>query len=273
MKTKQLATTVAAGLIALLLLPAPSTSTGLDTRLGPIDPSAELTVPMAAGLAPIDWLVVQDNVPWFTDSVGRALNAAGQGWTRVTAAELLATDLTQFNGIITVSDQQSGYYDGLAAAKPLLEQYVALGGTLVANMAQAGWHSNPVNGATWLPACASFKIRHSNSATIEDPTSPLVAGMSNSHVQNWNYVTHGYLTDLPATHSVVVSSGGNPILVTYPYGLGTVHATMMTTEWAWGRYGGNGGGQLLQNEIDAPHTPALGIDNLVGALSSGCAAP
>lgn len=275
-------TLVVAGLMITAAVPAGTAATDetVSTVEAPedheppamIDPEPRSLHPLSHerhALASQDWLLIEDNVPWFTDAIPQALNQEDYDWDRITSDELADATLTDYDGVITASDQGSGFYDNLAENKAKIQEYVLTGGTLMANYAQAGWNSYPPNDAQWLPGCTGFEIDYGDSLELVDPDSPIVEGMDEADFQGWGYSTHGYLTDLPVNTNTILQVSGSeePTFVSYPFGLGTVYTTMQTVEWGWASGDSH---QLLLNELAVPHTPAAGLANVAQAQADGC---
>lgn len=246
--------------------PTPAAAGHSDSRTPPSGASAVIPpiVPLVAGN---DWLVIQDNVPWFHDSVADALNAFGYRWDRIQSSQIPFTVLTDYRGIITVSDQGWSYYDNLFATKAALEAYVAAGGVFVAHSAQGGWNSWPVNPTPWIPGGAVAVDGYEDSLTVTAPSHHVVSGISSWDLSGWFYSTHGTITSLPVySREIVNVAGGAPTYTAYPLGSGIVYVTQQTVEWAWG-HGWWGGYRLLQNELDAINevpTPIVDVPGLLG---------
>ena len=200
-----------------------------------------------------DWLLVEDNVPWFQDSVAIALNQYGYTWDAISSWGLPFVNLLDYRGIIVPSDQVFSFHDNMALNAPLLQAYVLAGGTLVVNYAQGGWNSYPPNPVPWIPGGTTFVIDYSDLVTITNPLSPMTFDLTDGEIQGWFASTHGILGG-PATNVIMASLGATPgpSYIAYPFGAGKVYVTMHTVEWGFA----NGySADFLRNELAAIYLP------------------
>ena len=135
------------------------------------------------------------------------------------------------------------------ANRDKIHGYVRGGGTLLAHAADNGWPCTARWEESFLPRGVGHTVAFSNDLTITQPNHQVVAGLTDTSVDNWNYSSHGYLTNLPDSANVIVGEASNPAnrptYVEYSEQRGQVLATLMTLEWP----GGNGP-QMLRNEIN-----------------------
>jgi hypothetical protein len=221
-------------------------------------------------------LLIQDVVPWFVivppgDEGGdvNELQAQGKNFCRIRSSEIGTTDLPAFAEILIAADQNQEFYDNLfpgGTVHQAISDYVEHGGILSANLTDFG-----MNLGTWVGDRFVAGVEHvpfaSNLNDIADPSHPVIADALpcpsgncgpivdgpgvRDDLDGWAFDSHGSFTNLPAgTQVILVDELGQPVMVEYRYHLGTVIATLTTTEW---RYQGDGTGQaekkLLANEI------------------------
>lgn len=241
-----------------------------DSTKAPEDYTPEPVKPFIGGS---EVLVIKDVEPWFTWVHGPAneavLKELSKTYDVITSDMLATTDLTKYDIVIIASDQYKRTYDRLISNKDKLADYVYGGGVLVAHACDHGWHSYPGWYSSWLPLGVTKVNTYQQYLSIIDPTSPIVSGtehggqVTDADLDRWGYSTHGYFTNLPDVHKKIIgitpNPEGQPTYIEYPYGFGTVLATMQTIEWAFSggqRWWGLGEPQknLLRNEIEYAQT-------------------
>jgi hypothetical protein len=214
-----------------------------------------------------DVLLIQDNGPWCGDAVVTELTAQGVNFCMINSSEINATDFSQFREVIIPSDQVQAFYDNLFPGgniHPKIVDFVQNGGILSANLADLG-----NNGGSWTPYTFIDGVQHvseyQNNNNIANPAHPIITGNvpcqsgncgqivdigPNQDLDNWNFSSHGYFTNLPTgTDIILVDEFDRPVMVEYPFGNGTVIATLTTSEWRYDGCNGIVEKKLLANEI------------------------
>lgn len=186
-------------------------------------------------------LLIEDVLPWNYNSNSQTLADIGIGFTKINSsalAGLTVADLASYDFIVFSSAQYQTYYDNIATSFSKIDQYVSDGGVLVAHSCLWGWPGNGEwNAPFFLPGGVDRVQQYTQSVSITDPTSPIIAGpygtITESQLQGWNYSAHGYFTNLvEGTKTIIdLDDPDKPIYIEYAWGSGHVRATMMTVEW------------------------------------------
>ncbi|MGD0533810.1 MAG: PKD domain-containing protein, partial [Methanoregula sp.] len=215
-------------------------------------------------------LLIQDSLPWGSNANIEVLSASGISYQTITSGNVASTDLNQYAKVIIASDQTSATYANLAAVVPQINQYVVNGGMLEVHAADQGWNSG--SWMSLLPGGVSHVVSDSDYNYIVDDNHPVVAGLSNSDFSGWNWVSHGYFTNLPEGTTVILDNAdSNPTVIEYHIGAGTVLATLETIEWTK-RNGYCQNGKILINTINYfVYGSALPVANFTANVTSGMA--
>lgn len=217
-------------------------------------------------------LLIQDNVPWFDPGFPHGMGAnveeliqQQKNFCVITSSQIGATNLALYGVVIISGAQTQAFYDNLfpgGVVHPSVSAYVQGGGILSAFLSD--FASGPGAGGNWSGDTFVGGVTHTtafdqnnNIAAPAHPIitdalpcpggncAPIVDAGTHNDLDNWNSSNHGFFTNLPGgTTVILVDSQNQPVMVEYPFGNGTVIATMTTTEW---RYVGNFGG-LPQNK-------------------------
>jgi len=211
-------------------------------------PNIPLKIPLT--LIESKCLLIQDATPWDSDSNKNALQSLGIQYDTISSSSISTTDLSNYKFIMYASDQNTEYYQNIAANINKIEDYIMHGGFLIAHCCDQGWAGGEWSGLKILPG--TDIVGHINeylqSLHILNSNSPIVSKVWDTTLYNWYYSSHGYFANLPAGANVVITTDSNqPTYIDYKFGLGRVIATMQTIEWG---YGHRGLTQLLINEIN-----------------------
>ena len=196
-----------------------------------------------------EFLIVKDCNAWYSPANEIVLSDFGVSYQVINSTGVSDTDLTAFTDVVLVSTQPGSYYDRLAAASDDLQAFVEDGGTLHAHVATDGYPCTTRGTGAILPEGVGTRVNLVDDLEITAPDNPIVDGIGN--LDGWNLSTHGWLTNLPSSATVIAGFQGNPIdrptFVEYGVGDGTVLATTQTVEWPF--YSGNGTRTLLFNDL------------------------
>jgi uncharacterized repeat protein (TIGR01451 family) len=224
-------------------------------------------------------LLIQDGAPWFAppdEDPGGAnfteLSAQKKNFCAINSSALAEMDLSGFKQIVIASAQSPTFYSNLFPGGMIasnLAAWVQSGGFLIAHLADSA--SGPNGGGNWNGDTFIGGLQHSGVSfgseddDIADPSNALIAdGLpcpsgncgviiddgQYTDLDLWGLSDHGYFTSLPAgTISILTQAGiegpGAPVTIQYPYGSGTVLATLTTIEY---RYVGGLNGSLPHNK-------------------------
>lgn len=193
-------------------------------------------------------LLIQNSLPWAEDvniSLLEALKDRGvvSSYNIINTSALASFDLAQYGVVFIANDQTTAMYDDLAANAEKLENYVRAGGNLIYGACDEGWggegsltHSLPGGVAT-----SNYYSVHNY---IVNALHPVVTGVNTDNrslrdeLLKGNYCSHTYfdIATLPAGADIILrDANGNPTLVEYKLGDGTVIASGLTWEYFYVR--------------------------------------
>ncbi len=187
-------------------------------------------------------LLVQDSPPWGRNANEAVLAANGIAYDVVSTSALFTTTLTDYALIIVSSEQGSSSYTNLQAQKSRIDAYVSGGGRLEFHGSSYYGYA----GAFVLPGGTTTLARGSYTNDVRLPSHPLVAGVPS--VINGSYASHSAFANVPASAQIVTTNdAGQPTLVEYRVGVGTVIASGQTLEFYYGA--DSPVGRILSNMI------------------------
>lgn len=281
-RTQHSAISLAAGMFALL---AAGNLQSQDSTAW--DPSSPPTVvydsvptpqPMAAQAQALaspaaDILLIQTSDPWersshylgnnwydgitsdtlVLDSLSPRKSYQVATWQQINSG---AIDVFSYQVILIVNDQVQQFYNDYAAKRPLFEQYVQNGGTLIFFAAGDGWAGGSLTaplpgGVTWSTDYKNYNrialASHSIVTAVFSDGRPLVDADLYS-----NYASHGSFGNLPAgTKIILQNTDSRPTLIEYRIGKGTVLASTLTWEHCWSYHTGSDGyGTFARKALD-----------------------
>lgn len=196
-------------------------------------------------------LLIKDCHPWETRANEIVLDGLGEAFDTIGSGSVNDIDLSQYETVIVPSTQTATYYDRLAAESTTFDSFVSEGGTLVAHVTDRGWPCSTQAAMSFLPRGVGKRNTTEDYLDRVASDHPVLDGLSDNALDNWNSSTHGYLTDLPDDATVAVGINGDRSRATYAeyeHGSGKVLATMQTLEWPWNR--GYGTKEVLRNELE-----------------------
>lgn len=181
-------------------------------------------------------LLIEDVNPW---SVTRHITMLYQigDVEKISSSAAIATDFQKYDIIILSDDQNNDAYQNYSKFKGKLEQYAEKGGTVIFGACDQGWNGGYLTEN--LPGEVVKVHNYQNRNVISDANHPIVTGELTDQVPLNNsllygsYCSHtGFLeSTLPAGSTIILrDQSGNPTLVEYPLGKGTVLASGLTWE-------------------------------------------
>lgn len=192
-------------------------------------------------------LLIQDSLPWSENVNTSLLNALKErgvvsSYNIINTSSLGSIDLTQYGVVMIANDQSSSMYTALATHAEKLENYVMAGGNLIYGACDAGWGGGSIFHA--LPGGVTTSNYYSVYNYIVNDLHPIVTGVYTDNrslrdeLLKGNYCSHTYfdLDTLPeGTDIILRDANGNPTLIEYTLGSGTVIATGLTWEYFYVR--------------------------------------
>ena len=192
-------------------------------------------------------LLIEDTLPWQGSDNVELLNALVRdgylvGWDAATVAELSMINLSDYSIVYIANDQTTATYDELARFNETLTAFVMSGGTVIYGACDEGWSAGHLTSP--LPGGVMSDNYYSNHNYIVDAEHDVVTGvltdgtpLTNALLYG-NYCSHTSFNKetLPdGTRVIIEDAHGNPTLVEYGLGAGTVIATGLTWEFYYNR--------------------------------------
>lgn len=192
-------------------------------------------------------LLIEDTLPWNgSDNVELLNNLVKDGylvgWDAATVKELPMINLSDYSIVFIANDQTTATYDELARFNETLTNFVLSGGTVIYGACDEGWSAGHLTSP--LPGDVMSDNYYSNHNYIVDAEHDAVTGvltdgngLTNALLYG-NYCSHTYFAKetLPDGSRVIIEDAhGNPTLVEYNLGAGTVIASGLTWEFYYNR--------------------------------------
>ena len=193
-------------------------------------------------------LLIQDSLPW-AENINRSLletlkdRGVVSSYNIINTSALASFDLTQYGVVFIANDQTTAMYERLAANAEKLEAYVRAGGNLVYGACDEGWGGCGSLTHT-LPGGVTTSNYYSVHNYIVNELHPVVTGVNTDNrslrdeLLKGNYCSHTYFNKatLPAGTDIILrDANGNPTLIEYNLGDGTVIASGLTWEYFYVR--------------------------------------
>lgn len=193
-------------------------------------------------------LLIQDSLPW-AENVNRSLletlknRGVVSSYNIINTSALASFDLSQYGVVFIANDQTTAMYERLAANAEKLEAYVRAGGNLVYGACDEGWGGCGSLTHT-LPGGVTTSNYYSVHNYIVNELHPVVTGVNTDNrslrdeLLKGNYCSHTYFNKatLPAGTDIILrDANGNPTLIEYNLGDGTVIASGLTWEYFYVR--------------------------------------
>lgn len=192
-------------------------------------------------------LLIEDINPWGATAHHGVLQSMYETVDRVMSADVLATDLSQYDLIIISNDQPPSFYQNYLHFQRHLEAYIYAGGVVIFGASDQGWNQGDVDFS--LPGGVGRETRFQTQNLIADATHPIITGELTDQVPLTNsdlfhhFTSHTSFPVLPHDATVILTDAqGAPTLASYTLGRGTVLASGLTWEHAlqYGTLGGSG---------------------------------
>ena len=192
-------------------------------------------------------LLIEDTLPWNGSDNVQLLNSLVRdgylvGWDAATVAELPMINLSDYSIVYIANDQTTATYEELARFNETLTAFVMSGGTVIYGACDEGWSAGHLTSA--LPGGVMSDNYYSNHNYIVDAEHDVITGtltdgnaLTNALLYG-NYCSHTSFVKetLPEGARILIEDAhGNPTLVEYNLGAGTVIATGLTWEFYYNR--------------------------------------
>jgi hypothetical protein len=178
-------------------------------------------------------LYVQDTNPFGSAAVQNDLGSLDVSYTQENFETVNWSGLSSYKAVILQGDDGNdlAYVSNALPNLSLLQNYVESGGLLLIHFAP---YSGDFSSGVMAPGGLTFNFDATDSVNIQLPSDPLLQGVSEASLQNWNESAHGYFSDLPAGAETVIGwgSGSDPVYLRYQLGAGQVWVTSMPLEWS-----------------------------------------
>lgn len=182
-------------------------------------------------------LLIEDRNPWNSLANQTILGGLTE-YKKVTTANFLEEDLSQYAVIVFANDQPFNTYSNYAAFKEYLEIFASIGGVIVFGACDAGWAGGQLNEA--IPGNVTKENHYEARNYIDDLDHPIVTGILTSNdtltdedlvSQYCSHISFHEKTLPPGTNVILRdSTTKQPTLIEYPLGKGRVIATGLTFE-------------------------------------------
>ncbi|MEE9507034.1 MAG: thrombospondin type 3 repeat-containing protein, partial [Thermoplasmata archaeon] len=196
-----------------------------------------ILIPESAEAPPLGSVALfKDRDAWGTLSNENVLTAYGIPYDVFTTADMGVVDLSSYDKIIIVSCQELSFYQDVEANRAWFESYISIGKKF--QMHGATYFSDAWNGLTMPGGLTSIGDVGIQLLTIVDNGHEMVNVphvITDSEIDNWNSASHGYLTGWAGSPKVVIedTATGDPVLIEFRFGGGTVIASQQTLEWGY----------------------------------------
>ena len=192
-------------------------------------------------------LLIEDTLPWDGNDNVLLLNSLVKdgylvGWDATTVAELPMINLANYSIIYIANDQTTATYEELARFSDEIYKFVEAGGMVIYGACDEGWSGGHLTYP--LPGNVISSNYYSNHNYIVDSDHDVVTGiltngdaLSNALLYG-NYCSHTSFDKdtLPeGTRVIIEDAHGNPTLIEYQIGAGTVIASGLTWEFYYQR--------------------------------------
>ncbi len=179
----------------------------------------------------------QEQEPWGHRSIKDILYDSGIPFKVFGMDDMGSADLSIYTKAVIASAQDREMFDSIATYKTWWENWVSNGGVLEINGAV---YSSEAWDGLIMPGDFSCVWRGSQIVGITSTWHPMVNYphfIFDDSLDNWNFSTHGYLTNLADFYTVIVDDLNSTVLAIKRLGDGGIIATMQTLEHGWYWFG------------------------------------
>ncbi len=223
-----------AALVLALLLGL--TGTAMATSVNETGPFVPVDEGTWVGERPTNVAVFMDYLPWGYDTVRQILQSYGVSYSTFGSASMGTVDLSPFDKVIIVSNQDSNFYNTLQTYRSRFEDYMRSGGCML--MCCAGYFGSGGEYITWPGGFMHQTVDCINNVTIMVPShpvfnTPLPVGEGN--LDGWYCSSHGTFINLPAGAMVTVENAefapGTPAAFDFCFGAGGGYVVAQPFDW------------------------------------------
>ncbi|MBE0638139.1 MAG: T9SS type A sorting domain-containing protein [Bacteroidales bacterium] len=176
-------------------------------------------------------LIFRDNLAWGFNVNVPIFEALGATVSVASSADMATIDLAPYDIIVFESNQPNSFYLAYQSNLAKFSSFVSMGGTMLMHSATYSVERVP---ELLFPGGMKTRVDEylSENNYVNNPLHPIVAGNYSPYVGL--HASHESFENLPVDASViVVDELGNPTLVEYKFGSGTVLVMGMTLEWGY----------------------------------------
>ena len=181
-----------------------------------------------------DIALFRDDYPWGLNVTEPILVDNGITYTVFNSSDFGSVDLTPYQKVIIVSDQDTNFYNKLMGNESWFESYISDGGILLFLGADHGSHGGAWDGN--LAFGLNYTFTAQQLVDINMSYHPLLLNpylVEDDELDNWLYSTHGYFDAYPSNSRKILleNSTQKPVLLEYKLGNGYIIATVQPLEW------------------------------------------
>ncbi|MFX1496686.1 MAG: hypothetical protein ACFFBH_04080 [Promethearchaeota archaeon] len=201
--------------------------------------------------------IFRNDFPWAINITEKILVNHSISYTIYDHTDMGVVDLTPFEKVIIVSDQDQNFYDALGSKIAWFDYYVLRGGILEIHAADDGWNGGIWNGLFLMPGGINQTHISSDNITINLPTHSILSHpniITDDELDYWSQSAHGYFNTYPINSKKILIDGitTEPVFIESVFGKGTILISMQPLEW--GYY--HGYSKFLENVLlYVPETP------------------
>jgi hypothetical protein len=187
------------------------------------------------GSLPTNVLLIMDQYGWGFTSVTDILNNAGVSYTIINSGQIGSTSFAGYDKIITPGQQPDNFYYAIQSNTAKFEDFMNAGYCI--SFETANYFGGANEFITWPGGFQSPNNGGSNALNIDDANHPLLAGVNNAELQNWNFSAHGVHTNLPGNYWSALSTidgGAGSCAGSFDFGGGGAAVANQPLEWGYG---------------------------------------
>ncbi|MGN1348743.1 MAG: leucine-rich repeat domain-containing protein [Acutalibacteraceae bacterium] len=201
-----------------------------------------LTIPKSYA---IGILVIQDILPWTSDSNTKVLNDLLSdeyigGWDMTSTNNLENVNFNEYDEIYIANDQPTETYNRLAPYMDELVDFSRRGGTLIIGACDKGWAEGDMSSC--LPLGITLTTNYAMRNYVANRSHNIVTGLRtfNGEINNsylyGRYCSHGSFDNLPSGTNVIITDAyGKATLCEFEEGEGKIILSSLTWEYSYDR--------------------------------------